>query len=474
MKSQLSAKENNKLVAIKSELNRLRPMFDHGEWPRPYTPLASLAHAYGVGVTKVKGCVVKHYRNNCSTKRKERSDAGDTLFNSAAKRNKLYTPYNHFKKLQRKQNPGERILADNDLKEAWSKCDEAVRHRCWLGAEEEKLIAANIVGEIKKALQKTNGSISWERLAVYVAGGEDKVQPVSRTAIAKYVMATEGFHYFETRTLPQCTTEHTKRWRMEWATSFFIFWEGAKLVASKVQIVYFHIDEKWFYLLVIRKNNKAVPVWGVQGVFNRIHHKSAIDKILAICGIAYVPHSSDLRRGGTAKKLTITRCGDMVEAKKDSYKRVYNKDGTGYTYPKVPENLLRRKGELYFENQEITGSKEVVKGERKFALTKWLRDTFMVDLVRYCQYLEAKLGKRIHVRGQWDNASPDTKLLLLALMQSCSMSEDGSGRASLPTARSRTSWMRPSSLLWPSLCRPSKALSLEAGTSNARCSGRWS
>ena len=59
------------------------------------------------------------------------------------------------------------------------------------------------------------------------------------------------------------------------------------MIATKVQVVYFHIDEKWFYSLVIRMNNKLVPVWGVQGVWNRIHHKNAIDKILAICAMAF-------------------------------------------------------------------------------------------------------------------------------------------------------------------------------------------
>jgi hypothetical protein len=55
-----------------------------------------------------------------------------------------------------------------------------------LGAEAEKSIAANIVSEIKTALQKTNGCISWERLASFIAGGENKVQPVSHNTLAKY------------------------------------------------------------------------------------------------------------------------------------------------------------------------------------------------------------------------------------------------------------------------------------------------
>jgi hypothetical protein len=47
----------------------------------------------------------------------------------------------------------------------------------------------------------------------------------------------------------------------------------------------------------------------------------------------------------------------MQKAKKDSYKRVYQEDGT-YHYPKIPENKLRMKGEMYFESMEITGSNE--------------------------------------------------------------------------------------------------------------------
>ena len=185
------------------------------------------------------------------------------------------------------------------------------------------------------------------------------------------------------------------------------------MIASKVQIVYFHIDEKWFYSLVIRKFNKCVPEFGVEGVWNRIHHKNSIDKILCICAIAFIPINNDMRQGGTAEKITITRAGGNEKAQKNSYSREYKEDGT-YHYPKKPENLLRKKGEEYFENWEITGSKEVSGTVKKFALTKWIKDSFFGDLQKFCQQLELKTGKRIHVRGQWDNASPHVELALLA------------------------------------------------------------
>ena len=58
-----------------------------------------------------------------------------------------------------------------------------------------------------------------------------------------------------------------------------------------------------------------------------------------------------------------------MKAARDSYSRVYNDDGT-YSYSRIPQNRLRVAGQEYFENWEITGSKEVDRdGNKKFALT---------------------------------------------------------------------------------------------------------
>ena len=154
----------------------------------------------------------------------------------------------------------------------------------------------------------------------------------------------------------------------------------------------------------------------MQGVWNRIHHRNSIDKILAICAIAVLPRGNDLWRGiKQVKKLTLTRAGGMVTAKKNSSPRVYNDDGT-YHYPPDLDNILQKKGQDYFENWEITGSKDSKGGKRKFALTKWVRDIFFEALREYCQLLERDLNMKIHVRGQWDNASPHTDRLLLCLI----------------------------------------------------------
>ena len=177
-------------------------------------------------------------------------------------------------------------------------------------------------------------------------------------------------------------------------------------MAMKVQVFLFHMDEKWFMSLVLRMFGKIAPVFGCRGVWNRIHHKNNIDKLLAICAAGIAPHDNDLRKGGTAYKICLTRCGGMVAAQKDSYKRVYKSDGTWH-YPKIAANLLRRKGQEYFENMEITGSNEGGEGKKgKFALTKWAKDDFMPPLLDIVQKIGHETGKRVHVRGQMDNAGP--------------------------------------------------------------------
>ena len=74
------------------------------------------------GVTKSQLNELESIRNNCSEKHKVRNDAGRTIFYSPEMREMTYTPYNHFKKLQRKNNPGVTIL-DKELKEAYDKLD---------------------------------------------------------------------------------------------------------------------------------------------------------------------------------------------------------------------------------------------------------------------------------------------------------------------------------------------------------------
>ena len=116
-------------------------------------------------------------------------------------------------------------------------------------------------------------------------------------------MARDDFCDAVTQTLPQCNTPTCIAQRLKWAIRWHIFWEGGKLLRQKVQIILFHADEKWFCALVIRMYGKICPGFGVQQVFNRIHHKGSIGKLLVICALAIIPHNNDLRQGGGSKEV---------------------------------------------------------------------------------------------------------------------------------------------------------------------------
>ena len=101
------------------------------------------------------------------------------------------------------------------------------------------------------------------------------------------------------------------------------------MVQLKVQVWYFHVDEKWFMSLVLRMYNNIAPEYGCSPVFHRIHHKNSIGKLLVIYAIVIIPSNNDLQSGGTTEKVVyITLCGGMATATTDSYSRVYVEDGS--------------------------------------------------------------------------------------------------------------------------------------------------
>ncbi len=76
---------------------------------RYFSPTADLAYAFGVKENLVRTWVMKEMKNNGSNKRKQRTDAGETLFNSNKKRDQVWTSKQYFMKLQHKINEGDAI-----------------------------------------------------------------------------------------------------------------------------------------------------------------------------------------------------------------------------------------------------------------------------------------------------------------------------------------------------------------------------
>ena len=89
---------------------------------------------------------------------------------------------------------------------------------------------------------------------------------------------------------------------------------GAKLARMKVQVLNFHVDEKWFMSLVCRMYNKVDSEFGCPPVHHRIHHTNSVDKVLAICAIVIVPFNNDICNRGTTEKICMTRCDGLMKA----------------------------------------------------------------------------------------------------------------------------------------------------------------
>ena len=128
-----------------------------------------LAHAYGISKSKVKQSVANFYNNNFSVQRQIRRDAGLTIFNSDAKRQQNFTAYYWYKKAQRKRH--RETICEADLKVGFAQLTPDQLHQCKLGASTLRNIVVGIKGEIERVMQHTNGVISWERLAQFIAGG---------------------------------------------------------------------------------------------------------------------------------------------------------------------------------------------------------------------------------------------------------------------------------------------------------------
>ena len=68
--------------------------------------------------------------------------------------------------------------------------------------------------------------------------------------VRKHVMSLPDSTYRTTCLYP-LITEVTKTKRYVWAKAFWCFWYLAKLVALSVWVLLVHMDEKWFYCIVI-------------------------------------------------------------------------------------------------------------------------------------------------------------------------------------------------------------------------------
>ena len=194
---------------------------------------------------------------------------------------------------------------------------------------------------------------------------------------------------------------------------FWKFWQCAKEELTDVKVLLVHMDEKWFYSVVVRDKNKFVPFLGMkEKATNAVQHKSHIHKEMYIATTAYLPHDNDMTKGGLAFKVSLERVGKMLPAKRNSYRRVYHDDDT-FSYPHINENLIRRKGEMYFQSTEVNATSEGTVSNPKFSLKKYFKEKEIPRLEALTVLLQQQYNQPVIVRYQMDSAGPHTDTNLL-------------------------------------------------------------
>ena len=87
-----------------------------------------------------------------------------------------------------------------------------------------------------------------------------------------------------------------------------------------------------------------------------------------------------LGNGGRCIKVSCVPVGEYEQAKRDSYKRVYDDEGR-FTYPQIQDNLERKKGEYYWKNKTLCGTLEP--NDDKFSLIQAYKEYIIPQMEKF-------------------------------------------------------------------------------------------
>jgi hypothetical protein len=195
------------------------------------------------------------------------------IFKCGKKRKALFTPYQIYRKHRIKEfsNLHDDPVTAAKIRLDWEALTPNSKHRYKIEAETCLTHAPVVEADIIKVLKGTNGSITWQKLEVKVASSSrvNGTKLVSRETIQRHVMGLANSMYQSTRMHPKLDSSHKKR-RFDWTIAFWMFLNAAKLTAAKAQILLVHMDETWFFSLVVQRKNLNIPCYGVAPVDHHI------------------------------------------------------------------------------------------------------------------------------------------------------------------------------------------------------------
>ena len=211
--------------------------------------------------------------------RKKRSDSGLTILNSDYRRKKEFSPYYCFKKTRVHTLKQDCVkINSSSIKAEWLAMGKELKREYEIQSDYWIKRSSFLIEEITKFLEITNGFASWKSLEEHLQGGATNPKMISRETIRRAFMSMDGSKYISTNFLP-ALNESSKTKRMNWSVNFWLFWDTAKIFKRKTRILLVHMDEKWFYSMVLRRHSKMIPVLGIIPKNTHVHHKKHIDKV---------------------------------------------------------------------------------------------------------------------------------------------------------------------------------------------------
>ena len=331
--------------------------------------------AFGVARNTHNNILTFFVNSSYTMERKQRNDKYKSVFNCEERRKKVFTGYNVFKKRKTKEfRDNNTRISEIEYASAFEELSVEQKRSYEVLAQRQLDRSRYLWEDLKKVLLKTKGKISFRELENQL----DNI--VSHQTIMNFLNTQEGFTLKKDRIIPSLDLNAKER-RVEWAETWWTFWKCVKCIPTdKAIVVNIHMDEKWFYAVKARTNIKELTSIGLENNYSKVHHKNNIQKTMYIVVTAYVPMiDNDITKGGKAVPISCYRCVKMVKQSKDSYKRVYKDDGS-FHYPKIPENLLNKKGHWYSQNVELTGCSEGTAKEPKLSLLQVYKDEIIPSI----------------------------------------------------------------------------------------------
>ena len=203
----------------------------------------------------------------------------------------------------------------------------------------------------------------------------------SASTIQRWITSREGFKLYTERVIPLLSKEQAQK-HLAFAVRLNSNWGQGP---GKYLLI--HYDETWFWGMLMRKTAKTFE--GVDRKAMKIYHKCHVSKTMgiAVVGMAF---EDSLENGGVALKMLFHR----AQSAKVAQRLTKNKKG----------EILRKKGDVYFVDCNVTGSSEGSSKDPKFPLMDYFQHALFPEIENLVRPGGRFFGYTPVIQG--DNAGP--------------------------------------------------------------------